>query len=314
MNNFYKIKNINTNINVKNNKINLFEHNIINVKNKPNKNDHFSLIGICVSYDYFDTLKFMLPVNYLHFEKIYLITQENDLQTIEFCKNFENVIILFHNFKNNNKKFDKYGALNYAQEIIYKQHPDSWYLIIDSDIILPNNIIDILENENLNNECIYGAFRININNTKELMHKVVNNENVNILQNNILYLKDKPPSMLGCFQLYKKKVFHRNNFDNASIGDYLFGYDNFDLFCNMKNLIYFHLGKGFVNWYGKVVSFVDNINIDIKDIYYEYNRTVTNVYYNKKCKIIDFNDSDDSNDKSSLLKKPIRNFKRMIFN
>jgi hypothetical protein len=146
---FFKLKNINFKNDVNKNS---FKNNIINVNNKPIKNDHFSLIGICVSYNYFDTLQFMLPVNYLHFEKIYLITQINDLQTIEFCKKFENVIVLFHNFKNNNKRFDKYGALNYAQEIIYKQHPDSWYLIIDSDIILPNNLIDILDESDNNVE------------------------------------------------------------------------------------------------------------------------------------------------------------------
>ena len=44
-----------------------------NVRTKPKKNNVISLIGICVSYNYFDTLQFMLPVNYLHFEKIYLI-------------------------------------------------------------------------------------------------------------------------------------------------------------------------------------------------------------------------------------------------
>ncbi len=325
MNKFFEFKNINfknnriiTN-NFKNNNINNFKNNIINTNNKPLKNDHFSLIGLCVSYNYFDTLQFMLPVNYLHFEKIYLITQQNDLETIEFCKKFENVIVLFHNFKNNNKRFDKYGALNYAQEIIYKEHPDSWYLIIDSDIILPNNIIDILEKENLNNECIYGAFRINVNNTRELMHKFINDENINILQNNILYIKDKPPSILGCFQLYKKKVFHRNNFDNASEGDHYFGYDNFNLFCNMENLIYFHLGEGSVNWYGKVVTFIDNINIDINDIYYNCNKNTKNVYYNKKCKkiyfnmLIDSNDLIDSNKDKSILKTN-RNFKKMLFN
>ena len=35
----------------------------------PKKNITISLIGLCVSYNYFDTLKFMLPVNYPHFDK-----------------------------------------------------------------------------------------------------------------------------------------------------------------------------------------------------------------------------------------------------
>ena len=99
------------------NKLNTIKNGIkiYNVKTPPQKNISFPLIGICVSYNYFDTLKFALPINYLHFDKIYIITQEDDIQTVEYCKKFDNVNVLFYDFKNNNKKFDKYGALNYAQ-------------------------------------------------------------------------------------------------------------------------------------------------------------------------------------------------------
>jgi hypothetical protein len=99
------------------------------------------LVAICVSYNYFDALQFTLPVNYIHFDKIYLITQEDDVQTVEFCKKFNNVCVFFYNFKNNGKKFDKFGALNFIQRIVYEECPESWYLIIDSDIVLPNNFI-----------------------------------------------------------------------------------------------------------------------------------------------------------------------------
>ena len=36
--------------------------------------------------------------------------------------------------------------------------------------------------------------------------------------NNIVHWKNCPPSMLGCFQLYKKKVYHRNDLNNAGYG------------------------------------------------------------------------------------------------
>ena len=99
-------------------------------------------------------------------------------------------------------------------------------------------------------------------------------------------MKNTPPSILGCFQLYKKKVYHRNNLTNASWGDYCFGYDNFNIFCNLENIKYFHLGESGVNWDGKVVSFIDDINISIYDIYYTCNKICKNIYYNSKCKII----------------------------
>jgi hypothetical protein len=263
------------------------------------KNTELPLIGICVSYNYYDTIQFMLPVNYLHFDKIYIITQDNDRQTIDFCYKYENVQILYYNFSSNNCKFDKYGALNYAQDIVYKNHPNSWYLIIDSDIILPNNFIDILMKENLNSECIYGAIRNNCLKTSELLDKtqIVNNiNNVNWIYNNIIYVKNTPPSILGCFQLYKKKCFHRGNMNNAGYGDYYFGHDNFKLFCNLDNVIYFHLGETGVNWDGKVVNFIDDIKISLEDIYYTAVKSCNNIYYNENCQVTKYGNSKNIDD------------------
>jgi lipopolysaccharide biosynthesis glycosyltransferase len=148
---------------------------IYDVKFPPKKNISFSLIGICVSYNYFDSFQFMLPVNHLHFEKMYIITQQNDIRTIELCKKFNNVTVLFFDLIKHDKPFDKYNALNYAQKIAYTEHPESWYLIIDSDIILPNNFIDILNKENLNSDCIYGAIRNNCLKI-EILEKVMSKE------------------------------------------------------------------------------------------------------------------------------------------
>ena len=268
-------------------------------KTPPTKNNSLSLIGLCVSYNYFDTLQFMLPVNYLHFEKIYIITQTDDKATIEFCKKFDNVIILFYDFKNNNKKFDKFGALNYSQKIAYMDYPESWYLIIDSDILLPNNFIGILDKEKLNPECIYGAIRNNVLKSSELLNKtqIINNKkNLNLIFNNILHSKGNPPSILGCFQLYKKHVYHRLDIDDCSYGDYYFGYDNFNLFCNLENISYFHLGEPRKNWYGKMVSFIDDINISLDDIYYNYNKRVNNIIYNKKCQILKYGNTKNIDD------------------
>lgn len=261
--------------------------NIYDVKTFPQKNTSFSLIGLCVSYNYFDTLQFMLPINYLHFEKIYLITQEDDIETIEFCKKYNNVIILFYDFKNNNKIFDKFGALNYAQSLAYEYYPNSWYLIIDSDIILPNNFIDILNKEKLNPECIYGAIRNNVSKSSELLNKLqIINNNKNWIYNNIIHAKHNPPCIIGCFQLYKKQVYNRSNIVNAGQGDYYFGHDNFNIFCNFENILYFHLGPIAKNWYGKMESFIDDINISLNDIYYKCHKKLNNKYYNEKREIV----------------------------
>jgi hypothetical protein len=261
--------------------------NIYNTYNPPNKNTSLSLVGLCISYQYFDTLQFMLPINYLHFDCIYLITQPDDIQTIEFCKQFTNVKVLFYNFKNNNKQFDKYGALNYGQTEMYRDYPDSWYLIIDSDIILPNNLIDILMHEKLNVDCIYGGLRNNVLKTSELLDKpkIIKN-NDKFQYNNILWQKNTPPSIIGCFQLYKKCVFHSNIYDNAGFGDYDFGYKNFTLFCNLQTVIYFHLGPSCVNWNGKCEDFINDANISLQNIYYECKSNILSNYYDKECRLV----------------------------
>jgi len=272
---------------------------IYDTNTPPRQNKNLSLIGICVSYDYYDTLQFMLPVNYSHFDKIYIITQEDDIDTIQLCSKFDNVVVLYYNFKNNNKIFDKYGGLNYAQEIVYKKHPDSWYLNIDSDIILPNNFIDILIKENLNPECIYGAVRNNCFTTSELLDKkqIVNKvENITLNNNDILYWGGHPPTIIGFFQLYKKKCYHRHNLIDASHGDNCFCHDNFKLFCMLENISCIHLGTICVNWNGKVVYFIDDVDIQLKDIYFACDKVCNNTYYNEKCQLVKYGKSKNIDD------------------
>ena len=272
-----------------------FIEKIIDASESAEPNNSIPLIGICVSYCYFDTLQFMLPVNYLHFNKLYVITQVDDIQTINFCKQFINVEILFYDFKNNNKRFDKYGAIKYAQQKVYQSYSNSWYLIIDSDIILPNNFINILINEKLNEDCIYGAYRLNILKTSELCRKnsfIERNERLHSnITNNILYRKKYPPSILGCFQLYKKKCYQPDNFNNAGWGDYHFGYENFNLFCNLNNLIYIHLGDSNKNWNGKLLPFTNDCDVNLNNFYFNCRvNNSKNIYFNEKCMIVNNGD------------------------
>jgi hypothetical protein len=240
------------------------------------------LVGICISYQYMDTLQFMLPVNHMHFKCIYIITQPDDEATIQFCKQFNNVKVLFFNFKNNNKKFDKYGGLDVAQSIAYQEHPESWYLIIDSDIILPQNFKSLLTSISLNPECIYGCLRINCTKSSQ-----IKNLNLNDIKkypfNNIIYLKQYPPSIIGYFQLYKKKVFHLVNLPNAEKGDLEFGHNNFNLFSNL-NIVCIHLGESCKNWNGKMVCFDVDLNVPLE--HFLFTSQVQPIYYNKQRKLI----------------------------
>jgi len=265
------------------------------------KNNTFPLIGICVSYKYMDTLKFMLPVNYNHFERIYLITQKDDIDTINFCKKFNNVVVIFYEFNNNGKQFDKYGALNMVQKIVYEKYPKHWYLIIDSDVILPNNFIDILKKENLKKDCIYGATRNDINKSSELLVTIY--PDYSYLFNSLENLKNY---VLGSFQLYfKKNIFHDES-NNAAWGDVIFCINNFNKLCILKNLVYLHLGVPGKNWDGKKEYFIDDISININQIYFDCNIKSKNIYYNNTGKVINIEESNkciSNNYKFKLLYK-----------
>jgi len=241
-----------------------------------------NIVGLCVSYQYMDTLQFMLPVNHVHFRCIYIVTQEDDTSTIEFCKQFNNVKVVFFNFKNNNKTFDKYGGLNVIQTIAYKEHPECWYLNIDSDIILPTNFKTLLLSVNLHRNCIYGCLRINCIKSSD-MHNLDLNVSTYPF-NNIIYLQDRPPCVIGYFQLYKQKIFHRANLTNASEGDLCFGHDNFNYFSNL-NMMCIHLGESCKNWNGKTINFnIDDPSINASN--FSFSCDINPIYYNKQKKII----------------------------
>ena len=108
---------------------------------------------------------------------------------------------------------------------------------------------------------------------------------------NINHKENTPPSIVGFFQLYKKKVFHQLNLKNAASGDYFFGYDNFKLFSCLDNLFVLHLGAHNKNWNGKVEEFIDDVNISIKNIYYKCFKNVNNVTYNEKQQLVKYGNS-----------------------
>lgn len=229
------------------------------------KNNIFPLIGLCISYNYFDTLKYMLPINHMHFEKLYIVTHEDDINTIKFCGNFDNVEVLLYNFVNNGKRFDKYGAMNYAQHVMYKTYPKHWYVNIDSDIILPNNFINILKKEDLNDNCIYGIVRNEVLKSSELMDK---NKLLEKNKNFQSYLFRRQSNLIvGFFQMYKKHIYQNINFDNAAHGDINFCY-SFELQKNLKNMHCFHLGPTVKNWNGKIADFIDDKKISLTDLYF----------------------------------------------
>lgn len=239
---------------------------ILPISNPPSRNTTLPLIGVCVSYNYMDTLQFTLPVNYWHFEKLFIVTQEDDKETVAFCQSFENVQILFFDFKNNNKTFDKFGGIDLALEQAYRDYPEHWYLIIDSDIILPINIVSLLQKKELDSECIYGINRsIDYRSVSQWLRPKVSVERN---PRDLSFHMRPRPLILGYFQLFKQHLFHQSK-DNAGEGDLEFCETNFKRTHLFPRIIGLHLGASFRNWKGKEVFFQIDSPINITEFFFD---------------------------------------------
>ena len=115
------------------------------------------LIAISVSTNYSDILEIILKQNIKSFDHWYIITQKNDKNTINLIKNIDKITILYYNFQSNNSNFDKGGALRYAQLEIHEKYDKSIILILDSDIYLPYNFSEIINNEIFQTNTLYGS-------------------------------------------------------------------------------------------------------------------------------------------------------------
>jgi len=198
------------------------------------------MIAITVSTNYDDILDIIMPQNYKFFNKWYIITDKNDSKTINVINkyNYTNVSMIFYNFYEGNKKFNKGGAIRYCQkEIIGNLDYNGIVVILDSDIFLPDNFMDIINNNSIDDNTLYGT---------ENRYDFYSYEH---FKNNIIDL-DYPWSreFQGYFQLYKynKNKLYNESF-NCSACDIEF------INCFNKKVILLklnvsHLGKHYVNW------------------------------------------------------------------
>ncbi len=117
------------------------------------------IICITISTNYDDLLNIILPQNHTFFKKWYIVTHKDDKQTIDCIHKYnkDNIEILYFDFYANNKKFNKGGALAYAQNVAYTAYPNNTFLIIDSDIYLPDNFMELYNSIKLEYDVLYSS-------------------------------------------------------------------------------------------------------------------------------------------------------------
>jgi hypothetical protein len=194
------------------------------------------MAAITVSTNYSDILPYTLNANRKFLKNWIFVTDSNDFKTIEILKKEPTVTIMYWDFQNNGKQFDKGGAVRHAQEYAYSVFPDDWYLIIDSDICLSSNFyVDL---NNLDSNIAYGC------STRHDFYKLSDyRKNINF------YNCPTYNFPLGFFQLYKQKHYYESSNSAASCDDQ-FIKRNFRHWEMLNNFTCNHLGKNEVNWYG----------------------------------------------------------------
>lgn len=110
----------------------------------------------CVGPQALEMLKFTLPKNRKHFDRVIVITKFDDVDTQEFAKQFADVVTT-DKFVNLYTDFNKGAAI---REGIKKLSKNEWVCHLDADILLPDNFRQVLERECNDIECFYGARRV----------------------------------------------------------------------------------------------------------------------------------------------------------
>lgn len=212
---------------------------------KVEEEQHFSflhctaaeVIPLVISVNMSDYLDITLSRNRKYFSQYIVVTCHTDTKTKEICKKYNARVIEYDNFFPSDAKFNKSGALKHSQQIIHRDYPNNWILILDSDIVLPKNTTEILGAVvNNNKNILYGMHRYEVMNTEEL--------------DNELRERKYGCNFVGYFQLYFDKTKYYDSFSyNASKCDSDFS----KKFRNKKMLEsnVFHMGIQGAHWNGR---------------------------------------------------------------
>lgn len=111
--------------------------------------------AITVSINYADYLSQCIS-NRKHLDDWLIVTAPDDSKTLELCSDNHLDVLTTDIVYSNQAYFAKGKAINLALQQV--RSPD-WLLQLDSDIKLPDNFRDILNQANLDRNCIYGCKR-----------------------------------------------------------------------------------------------------------------------------------------------------------
>jgi len=195
------------------------------------------LVAITVSTNYSDLLQICLKANQSWFDQWIIVTQQSDHGTRNLLEKHPNLHVLFWDPKKNGSTFDKGTGVRTGQRFAYKRYPGSWYLLIDSDIVLEGELNGIRTSLSaLSPSAVYGAERWDYGSFSDFEAKI----------NGDKYSESS--QIHGYFQLYAKPFLYTRSID-ASLCDLKFR-ALFRIRGVLAGITCSHLGKG-SNWQGR---------------------------------------------------------------
>jgi len=204
-------------------------------KNKPKvKEPSNQITAITVSVNYSEVLAYIIEKNIHLFSSWIIVTDSKDERTIALVQKYPKIELLFFDFTEHGRKFNKGGGIRLAQEFVYRKYPDHWYLILDSDICLQFASELALLNH-LDDQLIY------------LCGDRRDYHSMSTLLKQESYMPYDGPIESGFFQLYREKSFYKDSMD-AGWCDIWF-IQNFPSLKVLPDLVCDHLGMA-ENWDG----------------------------------------------------------------
>lgn len=125
-------------------------------------NNLIEAVTVCVNYS--DFLKVVISYNLPHLNRWIIVTTSKDEETRELCRKYSLQAVICDDIIREGEDFNKSRAI--ATGIEHLSHK-GWILHLDADIILPVRTRIVLDNADLDTECIYGCDRILVRNYSE---------------------------------------------------------------------------------------------------------------------------------------------------
>jgi hypothetical protein len=124
----------------------------------------FRLEGVTVSVNYADYLAETLPMNKPHFDRLIVVTTPEDEETHQVCRYYRTQMVWTDAFRSRWAEFHKAEGINKG---LAKLDMTGWVCHLDADIALPPPTRDLIENANLDRNCLYGVDRFIVKGSDE---------------------------------------------------------------------------------------------------------------------------------------------------